>query len=135
MGSEVVKKRKVGRPPKVLSNEQVIQVEALAATLSTEQIADYFGIDKGTFYNMMDRQPEIYQRYKKGKSQAVGSVAKSLLSQALAGNTTAIIFYLKTQGMWKETQGIEHSNPDGSLRPTVIELVVPDDDDTDSTAP
>lgn len=130
-----VKKNKGGRPPKVLDTEQAAQVESLASVLSIEQIADYFGIDKTTFYEIMERQPEVSQRYKKGKSRAIGSVANSLLTQAREGNITAAIFYLKTQARWKETQGIEHSNPDGSLRPTVIELVVPDDDDTDTTAP
>jgi hypothetical protein len=134
MGSEI-EKNKGGRPPKTLNDEQIAQVEAMAAFLTVEQIADFFGIGRTTFFNIMERQPEVSERYKRGKSKAIGSVANSLLMQAREGNITAAIFYLKTQAGWKETQGIEHSNPDGSLRPTVIELVVPDDDDTDSTAP
>ena len=37
-------KNKGGRPKIVLSEEQRKELETLAAVLSTEQIADYFGI-------------------------------------------------------------------------------------------
>ena len=123
-----IEKNKGGRPKKELNDEQLAQVEALAAFLTIEQIADYFGIHRDTFRAIYERDEEVFQRYKKGKARAVDSVAQTLLSQAREGNLTAAIFYLKTQGGWKETQGIEHSNPDGSLKPTVIKLVVPDDD-------
>jgi len=105
-----------GRPPKVLTDEQVIQVESLGAVLSIEQIADYFGIGKTTFYEIMQRQPEVSERYKKGKAKAIGSVAQGLLQQARDGNTTAAMFYLKTQAGWKETQHLDHTSSDGSLK-------------------
>lgn len=56
-----------GKPQKNLTVEQIVQVEALAAVLSVEQIADYFGIGKTTFYAIMERQPEVSERYKKGR--------------------------------------------------------------------
>lgn len=102
-------KNKGGRPAKVLTDEQVVQVEALAAFLTLEQVADYFGIGRTTFHSIMERQPEVSERYKKGRMKAVVSVGKSLIDQAREGNTTAIIFYLKTQGGWKETQITEHT--------------------------
>jgi len=106
---------KGGRPAKVLTDEQVIQVESLGAVLSIEQIADYFGIGKTTFYEIMQRQPEVSERYKKGKAKAIGSVAQGLLQQARDGNTTAAMFYLKTQAGWKETQHLDHTSSDGSM--------------------
>ncbi len=33
----------------------------------------------------------------------MGAVAQSLITKARAGNVTAMIFYLKTQGGWRET--------------------------------
>ena len=60
-----------GRPQAVLEDEQIIQVESLAAVLSVEQIADYFGIGRTTFYSVMDRQPEVSERYKKGRAKAL----------------------------------------------------------------
>lgn len=97
----------MGRKQKELNDEQIAQVEALAAYLSVEQIADFFGIAKNTFYSLMERNPEIKVRYKKGQAKAIGSVAKSLVQEAQNGNMTAMIFYLKTRGGWKETQTVD----------------------------
>jgi len=88
---------------KILSDEELIQVEALAAYLSSEQIADYFGIGRRTFYAIMKRQPEVAARYKKGRARAIGIVAQGLLTDAREGNLTAKMFYLKTQAGWRET--------------------------------
>lgn len=118
-------KNKGGRPPIVLTEEQVAQVEALGAVLSLEQIADYFGIGRNTLTDIMKRQPEVAERYKKGKSRAIASVATGLLQRAQAGDTASAIFYLKTQARWRETQAIEHTSPDGSMSPTRIEIVAP----------
>ena len=106
-------------PPKarVLNDEELAQVEALASVLSTEQIADYFGIGRTTFYQVMDRQPEVSVRYKKGRSKAIGSVAKGLLQKAQSGDNAAMMFYLKTQAGWKETQQVDHTSSDGSMSP------------------
>jgi len=103
----------VGRKPKVLQEDEVAQVEALASVLSVEQIADYFGMAKPTFYQIMERQPEVYERYKRGKSKAIGAVAQGLLTQAREGNLTAAIFYLKTQAKWRETDRVELTGADG----------------------
>ena len=70
-----MEKNKGGRPPTILDDEQMAQVEALGAVLSIEQIADYFGIAKSTFYSIMERQPEVSLRYKRGKAKAIGSVS------------------------------------------------------------
>ena len=94
----------MARPRKKLTAAQVAEVETLAAVLNQEQIADYFGITRPTFNEIMERQPEVSLRYKKGKANAIGSVAKNLLTQAREGNTSAAIFYLKTQAGWREQQ-------------------------------
>ena len=92
----------MARPRKQLTDEQLAQVEALGSVLSIEQIADYFGIAKNTFYAIMERQPHVSERYKKGKAKAIGSVAKGLLQKAQSGDTASAIFYLKTQAGWRE---------------------------------
>ena len=93
-----------GRPPKVLTPEQMKEVETLAAVLNTEQIADYFGISHVTFKAIRDRDENVSFAYKKGKARAIASVASNLVSQARAGNTSAQMFYLKTQAGWRETE-------------------------------
>lgn len=117
MSANKAGKNKGGRPPIVLDEEQVAQVEALGAVLSLEQIADYFGIGRNTFTDIMKRQPEVAERYKRGKARAIGSVANGLLQRAQAGDTASAIFYLKTQARWTERQEVAHTSPDGSMSP------------------
>lgn len=109
--------------PRILNDEELAQVEALASVLTTEQIADYFGIGRTTFYQIMERQPDVSVRYKRGRAKAIGAVSQGLLQKARNGDNAAAIFYLKTQAGWRETQGIDHTSSDGSVTPTKIELV------------
>jgi hypothetical protein len=97
----------------VFDEKQTNQVESLAAVLSKTQMADYFGISLTTLIEIEKRQPEVSEAYKRGKSKAIGNVAKNLISQAQAGNVSAAIFYLKTQAGWKETQVNEITGADG----------------------
>ena len=113
----------MGRKRKTLDQDQRAQVEALAAYLSQDQIADYFGITRPTFAAMIERDEDISLRYKKGKAKAIGAVAQGLLQKArgstdAAGkwhppDTTSAIFYLKTQAGWRETSVHEHTGADG----------------------
>lgn len=93
----------MSKPYTILTDEQIIQVESLACTLSVEQIADYFGIGKTSFYRIIKRQPEIMVRYKKGKNKVISTVGNALIQKALDGDSTAQMFFLKTQGRWKES--------------------------------
>ena len=83
-----------------LTDDQILQVEALSAYLSIEQIADYFGFSGMTFHEIKKRQPEVLLAYKKGKAKAIGRVARKLTTLIDEGDVTATIFYLKTQGGW-----------------------------------
>ncbi len=114
----------MGRPAKTLTDEQRSQVEALAAYLSQEQIADYFGIGKTTWFAMLDRDPDLSERYKRGKAKAIGAVAQGLIQQARNGDKVAAMFYLKTQAGWRETNHIDHTSSDGSMTPTAIERII-----------
>jgi len=123
---------KGGRPKIVFTPEQIIEVGALAAVLSQEQIADYFGIGRTTFFEICERQPEVYEQYKKGKAKAIDEVAKGLILQAKEGNTSAAMFYLKTQAGWRETSVQEITGANGTaLQPPVFNIVgvSPKDDD------
>jgi hypothetical protein len=91
-----------GRPPVTLTDAQRAEVETLAAVLNAEQIADFLGIGRTTFFRILKRDEDLSERYKRGKARAVGAVAQSLVTKARAGNVTAMIFYLKTQGGWRE---------------------------------
>ncbi|MBS0126463.1 hypothetical protein [Thetidibacter halocola] len=99
----------MARPTTTLTEDQVREVETLAALLNQQQIADYFGIGRRTFQAICDRDEEIAARYKRGKAKAIAHVANGLLQKARAGDTTSAIFYLKTQAGWRETVGMDHS--------------------------
>lgn len=93
----------VARPFIALSPAQVQEVETVAALLSQDQIADYFGICRNTFRAIRDRDAQVDARYKWGKAKAIAHVANGLLQKARSGDTTSMIFYLKTQAHWRET--------------------------------
>jgi broad specificity phosphatase PhoE len=111
-----------GRPMVELTEEQIAQVEALAAFLSTEQIADYFGIGRNTFYQIMRREDDVSVRYKRGRAKAIATLAKGLLKDAIDGNERAREMYLKTQAGWSEKSQLDHVSSDGSMTPTIIQL-------------
>lgn len=116
----------MGRPRCQLTPKQVAEVETLAALLNQDQIADYFGIARGTFLAICDREPEVLERYKRGKAKAIAHVANGLLQKARSGCTTSSIFYLKTQAGWRETANIEHQANAG-ITNIVRSIVSPSD--------
>jgi hypothetical protein len=116
-----------GQPKKTLTDKQRGEVETIAAFLSTEQMAAYFGICHNTFTAMCERDATILEAYKRGKAKAIGKVAQGLVQKALAGDTTSAIFFLKTQARWRETERHEITGADGGpLELSRIERVIVD---------
>jgi len=104
-----------GRPLIKFTNTEVAQVEALAAVLSKKQTADYMGVSETTFREIEGRQEEVSDAYKRGKAKAINRMGQSLVMQAEDGNTSAAIFYLKTQAGWRETDN-EQTNSNITLQ-------------------
>lgn len=50
----------------------------------------------------------------KGKAKANGQIGKTLFQKAMGGDTTAMIWWTKTQMRWAETQKHEHAGADGA---------------------
>jgi len=90
----------------VFDVEDIVELERLAAYLSVDQIAAYFCIGQNTFYEIMKRQPEVAVSYQKGRVDKTVLFAQQLQDKALGitteGDTTALIFYLKTRARWSE---------------------------------
>lgn len=99
----------MARPRKTLTVEQAKEVETLAAVLTTEQIADYFGMARDTFNEIKNRQLMVNRAYKKGKARAIATIGGNLIEQAKEGNISAAIFYLKTQAGWKENTVLQEA--------------------------
>lgn len=101
--------RPPGRPPFEPTDDQRHTVECMAsAGIPQDDIAKVIGIAKCTL------QEHFRDELDNGKARTITKVADSLVRQALAGNTAAAIFYLKTQGRWREApQQHEVTGKDG----------------------
>jgi hypothetical protein len=87
------------------------QVEAMSGYgLPIEQIAVLVrgGIDTDTLRKHFAR--ELIE----GKAKANGQVGKTLFQKAMGGDTTAAIWWSKTQMRWKEVQAHEITGKDGA---------------------
>ncbi len=114
----------MARPTIALTEAQLAEVETLAAVLTTAQIADYFGIGRTTFFAILERDAGVSERYKRGKARAIGAIAQSLIQKARGGDTTSMIFYLKTQAGWRETDRLEHTGAEGGPVTTILRRIV-----------
>lgn len=77
--------------------------------LTNEQIAENLNIGKTTFYKMLKEYPELSEHLKKGKEVVDYEVENALLKNALSGNITAQIFWLKNRKpkQWKDKVEVE----------------------------
>ena len=98
------------------------QVESLAANgLTDEQIASALGISRTTLANRKRENEQFVQAIKRGKAKGIALVTNKLMESIKGGNMTAMIFFLKTQAGWKETNVQEHTGANGTaLQPPVF---------------
>ena len=101
---EAPKKNLGGRPMVVLTEEQKEKLTWMAPYLTTDMIADSLKIPRRTFFKILERDEEVAALYKKHKSDKVAEVASNLVNKAIGGDTTAAIFFLKTQAGWSENK-------------------------------
>ncbi len=91
------------------------QVEIIASLgLTDEEIAVILGISPRTL-NYWKKNPAFKNALKRGKLKADFQITKSLYEKAKAGDTTAIIFWLKNRrpDLWRDRQQVEHSGEVG----------------------
>ena len=90
--------------------DKLILVEGWARDgLTDEQIANNLGISIQTFYTYKKEHLEFFESLKKGKEVIDYEVENALLQNALNGNITAQIFWLKNRKpkQWKDKVDIE----------------------------
>lgn len=81
-----------------LTHEGQVLLEGWARDgLTDEQIAKNIGIATGTLYDWKNKYPEISDALKKGKEVADYEVENALFRNAMGGDTTAQIFWLKNR--------------------------------------
>ena len=109
--------RKAGRPAHLPNADTRNKVYTLS-TVGTrhEDIATVLNISADTLTKY------YHDELAKGRIEANASVAETLFKQAKEGNTTAMIFWLKSRAKWKESTQHEISgNPDGT--PVEVKIV------------
>jgi transposase len=106
------------RPPHRVTDENRRLVKALSAVgARQEDIAQKLGCS-------VDTLARKYQaEYDEGRIDANAKVAQTLYQQAINGNTTAMIFWLKTRARWTDSMTINHVSEDLSMSPRKIEIV------------
>ena len=108
---------KVGRPAH-LPNADTRNRVYMLSTVGTrhEDIASVLSISHDTLVKYYKEELD------NGRIEANASVAETLFKQAKEGNTTAMIFWLKSRARWKESTQHEISgNPDGT--PIEVKIV------------
>ena len=94
-----------------LEKDKLILLEGWARDgLSKEQIAHNIGIGRTTLFEWEKKEPNIANTLKKGREVVDFEVENALLKNALDGNVTAQIFWLKNRKkeQWREKQ--DYSN-------------------------
>ena len=66
---------------------------------------------------------KVSEAYKKGRSAGIKKATGLLWSKMMDGDTTSIIFYLKTQGRWSEKNNLNVTSEDGSMSPKDFKIV------------
>lgn len=121
-----------GAPPHepTKTTRELVQLHTIAGT-TQETIASIIGIDPKTL------RKHYRDELDQSKAKANATIGGALFNKAKSGDTAAMIFWMKTQAGWKETKATEITSPDGSLNPSIIQIVAPsidhveDDDDNE----
>jgi hypothetical protein len=96
-------KKAAGRPQNKINAEGLAEFEASEGGLNPQQIADLFKVSKSTLFRILKRDPHIMELYKSKNAAVDVKIINTLVQKCLSGDTTAIIFYLKTRCGWRET--------------------------------
>lgn len=112
---------KKGRPPVKRQEDVAKQVQALAQYgVPVKDIAAYIGMSKDTMAGLYREELD------RGQAVANAQVGKRLYEKCMKGDTASLIFWAKTRMGWRETQHLDVSNTDGSLRelPKAVQVIL-----------
>lgn len=94
--------------------ELVIQMSSVG--ISHEQIAAVIGITHDTLVKYYKIELDT------SKSKAIAKIGGRLYQKALKGDNTCMIFYLKTQARWHETQHLIHEDKEYVISDEVLTI-------------
>lgn len=96
-----------------ITPEGLLKIEGWARDgLTDKQIAHNIGISQATLYEWKKQFPELSDTLKKSKDVVDRMVENALFKNAIEGNTTAQIFWLKNRkpDKWREKPGYEDTS-------------------------
>ena len=106
------------------------QVESLAANgLTQEQIACALGISESTLTKRKKENTDFTDAIKRGKAKGIALVTNKLMESIKGGNMTGMIFFLKTQAGWKETNLHEVTGANGEAIQHAVSIKIEFDDE------
>ena len=82
--------------------------------LTKEQIGYFFGLHPWSLALYQRQRPELNEALEYGRAAGIEHAAAALRKQITAGNISAIIFYLKSRGKWREINTMELTGKDGA---------------------
>lgn len=105
--TEIVGSKKRTKPPYEPTPALREKVRLWAAVGTTQEvIASELGISVDTLVKYYREELD------EASSKGVANVAATLYAKAMAGDTTSMIFYLKTRGRWREKPSVgDEENP------------------------
>jgi len=87
--------------------DKTLVMQMCAVGISQEQVAAVIGVSVDTLIKYYKETLET------SKPKAIAKIGGTLYNKALKGDNTCMIFYLKTQGGWRETSTHEITGKDG----------------------
>ncbi len=97
--------------------------ELASRGLSHEQIAAALGISRTTLQARKRESEQFAQAIEKGQAQGIEQVSNALFQNAMGGNVTAQIFFLKARAKWRDRP--EDMDPDdGEVSPVSVNVEV-----------
>lgn len=115
-----------------LEKDKLILLEGWARDgLTDEQIANNMGIACSTFYDWKKKNSEFSEALKKNKEVVDYEVENALFKNAMSGNVTAQIFWLKNRKKKEWRDKVEYEVKEGS-KITIVNTLPKDTDDEPS---
>ena len=105
-------KKRQTKPPHAPTDaaRQTVQMHAMVGTKQTD-IARVLDIDEKTLRKHYRDELDL------AKAKANATIGGALFNKAKTGDTSAMIFWMKTQAGWRESTNIDHTSSDASMTP------------------
>ena len=105
-------KKRQTKPPHAPTDatRQTVQLHTMVGTTQAD-IARVLNIDEKTLRKYYRDELDL------AKAKANATIGGALFNQAKSGDTSAMIFWMKTQAGWRERKDINHTSDDGSMSP------------------